>query len=171
MFPRRRRPPMLSLFAAVATCTLVAAAGCGGDGTADTSAAGFRLAPLAAQGATSGAAFLSQDGDRLRGHVVVWGLEPGSRHASHLHASPEGETPASCPDAQTDRHVVDFEPLVADEAGVATREVDVVVAERIVRPGVYWMIHENAGHSHGSGGPPPPNPGLLCGDVLPSAAS
>ena len=161
-----------------AIAMLVAVVGCGDDSSGNTEAtadrSGFTLTALEAGGDERGAGYLEQDGDRLRGWIVVWGLEPDSHHASHLHADPEGETDASCPDAQTDRHAIDFEDLTADANGVATHEIDVLVGERVVRPGVYWMVHAHGGHDHAGHGehdPPAENPGLLCGDLVAGSAA
>jgi hypothetical protein len=170
MTPARRTQMTRRTAAVLAALALgLGLAGCGGgddDGGATTASgegtAAFLLDPLAT-GGPHGAASLTQDGTHVTGWIVVWGLEPGSVHPNHLHANPEGEAEASCPDAPTDRHAVDFEPLRADASGVAFRRVDIEVGEPVVRPGVYWMVHKSAAEAAESPGAPQD---LACGDIV-----
>lgn len=166
-----RRPGVLMALMAIAIATMTA--GCGDDDTAlqpgATHSSGFTLTSLDPDGPERGVAYLTQDDERLRGWIVVWGLQPGSAHASHLHANASGRA-ASCDGRQTSRHAVDFEELVADSNGVATHEVDILVGERVVRSGTYWMVHahgEHDQHHDPEGGSAVENPGLLCGDIVP----
>lgn len=151
--------------AVLAMAAVIAAGlgGCGGDDDSPTSAradAAFLLEP-AATGGPHGAAHLVQDGTHLTGWIAVWGLAPGSVHPNHLHANPDGESAASCPDRPTDRHAIDFEPLRADSSGVAFRRIDIAVGEDVVRPGVYWMIHKDAAEAAAGG-----SRDLACGNVV-----
>jgi hypothetical protein len=86
-----------------------------------------------------------QRGARLRGFVVVWGLEPGSRHANHIHGNAPGAAAARCNPAgrRTMRHLDDRPDLIADERGVAFGVINERVTERAVRRGVYLMVHQN----------------------------
>lgn len=118
-----------------------------------------------------GVAMLGQDGDRVRGYVAMWGLEPGSEHAAHIH----GPDAACAAQRRTKRHAVELPDLVADEQGVAYRRIDLPTegGEVVNRPGYYVMVHRDAGghshgadakeggHSHGGG----ENPGIACGAV------
>lgn len=133
--------------------------------TASRAAANFEIVAVdGGDGKLRGVAMLDQDGDRVRGYVAVWGLEPGTTHAAHIH----GPDAACAPQRRTRRHAVNLPDLVADEHGVAYRRIDLPTepGEVVTRPGYYLMVHRGAeGHSAGHGGDDRDNPGIACGAV------
>lgn len=108
-----------------------------------------------------------QRGARLRGFVVVWGLEPGSRHANHIHGNAVGDRVAACNPAKrrTMRHLADRPDLVADDRGVAFGVINERVTERAIRRGVYLMVHENPTPPAGTAMVPGMNPPLACANL------
>ncbi len=117
----------------------------------------------------TGVVHLRQRGSRLTGYVVMWGLEPGSTHANHIHGTVVGApSPARCfPDARrSTRHILDRPDLVADSAGVAFAVINAKVPERTVRRGAYLMVHA---HPTAAGGhraaPGTVNPPIACGNL------
>jgi Cu/Zn superoxide dismutase len=116
-------------------------------------------------GGPMGVAHVTQRGAVLSGFVVVWGLEPGSRHANHVHGNAVGGPLARCTPGsrRTTRHLADLPDLVADANGVAFGVVRERVTERAVRRGVYLMVHRDPTTS----GPMAPgmNPPIACGNL------
>lgn len=98
-----------------------------------------------------GVAFFEQDGDRMTGHVVVWGLEPNSEHAVHFHG----------PDSRcgTKADPVAVHPdLQADANGVAYTDLDIAAERELLGGGFYYNVH--AGPSSEAD-----NPEIACGDI------
>jgi len=107
-------------------------------------------------GGPIGVAHLEQDGNRLRGRVVVWGLGPGSRHLAHL----SGPSAACRPQArQIRRRALILPELVADPNGVAFAGLDVRVSEDVVEPGYYLMVYSGPRSAVG-------NARVACGDLV-----
>ncbi|MGH2953549.1 MAG: hypothetical protein ACRDK9_05945 [Solirubrobacterales bacterium] len=145
--------------------------------------ANFEIRPLAAAGPT-GSAYLRQKRRRLRGHVTVTGLEPGSAHDWHL-IGPRGRC-----HRQVSRFAVSpGDDLVADANGVASAKLREKAPESVVRRGYYLLIqqYDSTGllppDDGGGGGilpdllpqlrpearhpghPAHANPGIACGNV------
>jgi hypothetical protein len=115
-----------------------------------TALAELRLSPSVA-GGPRGVALFRQTGARLRGWVVVWGLDPHSLHAVHFHG------PRSACGAKADP-VAAHADLKADANGVAYASVDVKSQIQILRKCFYYNVHEMpsiAGE----------NPEIACGNV------
>lgn len=105
-------------------------------------------------GGPEGAAYLRQKGQRLTGWLVVWGLEPGSSHAWHVHG-PNG----ACTPASKNRDVVVGGPdLVANEDGVAFQKFTITSPTQVVGKGFYVNVHELS-TPDGVGG------GITCGNI------
>jgi hypothetical protein len=104
-------------------------------------------------GGPRGVGLLRQRNERLSGSVVVWGLDPGSRHAVHFHG------PDSSCGTKADPVAV-HPDLEADADGVATARFDIPTPSDILRPGFYYNVHaESSAVSD--------NPEIACGDVRP----
>jgi hypothetical protein len=131
------------LVAVVAAAVLLA----GGDDEAGV--AEVRLA--GDQAGVRGVAFFEQDGERMTGDVVVWGLEPNSEHAVHFHG------PDSRCGAKADPVAV-HPDLMADENGVAYTDVEITAEQELLRGGFYYNVH--AGPSSEAD-----NPEIACGDI------
>jgi hypothetical protein len=100
-----------------------------------------------------GVGHFEQDGERLTGFVVVWGLEPSSTHAVHFHG-PE----SSC---GTKADPVALHPdLTADGDGVAYTEVDIAAEPQLLDGGYYYNVHEGPSSQA-------ENPEITCGDIAP----
>jgi hypothetical protein len=115
-------------------------------------AAELRLEPTAA-GGPEGVGALEHDDGRLTGWIVVWGLEPGSRHAVHFHG----------PDSAcgTQANPVAVHPdLEADGDGVASVRLDVEAPAGVVEAGTYYNVHASPSSEA-------ENPEIACGDVEP----
>jgi hypothetical protein len=98
-----------------------------------------------------GVGHFEQDGERLTGLVVVWGLEPNSTHAVHFHG-PE----STC---GTDADPVAAHPdLTADGDGIAYTEVDIAAEPRLLDGGYYYNVHEGPSSQA-------ENPEIACGDI------
>jgi hypothetical protein len=100
-----------------------------------------------------GVGYFAQEGRRMTGFVVVWGLEPNSEHAVHFHG-PSGEcgTKADPVAAHPD--------LRADEEGVAYTNVDLTAEQRLLAGGFYYNVHEGPSSVA-------ENPEIACGDIAP----
>jgi hypothetical protein len=118
----------------------------------DRRAAELRIEPTA-PGGPEGVGSLEHDGGRLRGWIVVWGLEPGSRHAVHFHG------PDSACGSKADPVAV-HPDLEADGDGVASVRLDVEAPAIAIADGTYYNVH--AGPSS-----EPDNPEIACGNVAP----
>jgi hypothetical protein len=104
-------------------------------------------------GGPRGVGLLREQAGRISGSVVVWGLEPGTRHAVHFHG-PD----SSC---GTKADPVAIHPdLEADDEGVATAQLDIAAPSDILRPGFYYNVHAESSTVSD-------NPEIACGDVLP----
>jgi hypothetical protein len=121
------------------------------DDEAGAEAAGVRLA---AQGSDiRGVGYFEQEGSRMTGFVVVWGLEPNSEHAVHFHG-PNSE-------CGLDADPVAAHPdLKADGDGVAYTDVELTAAQRLLTGGFYYNVHEGPSSVA-------ENPEIACGDIAP----
>jgi hypothetical protein len=124
-----------------------------GDEATATQSAELQIQPTTS-GGPRGVGLLLQQGGRVSGSVVVWGLEPGSLHAVHFHG------PDSSCGTKADPVAVHAD-LEADDDGVASVQVDIAAPDDMLRPGFYYNVHaESSAVSD--------NPEIACGDVLPS---
>lgn len=112
---------------------------------------------LKPDGGTSvrGVAYFTQRGRRLNGWVAVWGLEPGSAHAVHVHG-PRG----SCASRPAKAAVAGHADLVADARGVAFARFATVAEGLVLNPGFYYNVH--AGPSSAGS-----TPSITCGNIRP----
>lgn len=170
----------IAIACAVGACALAAIGGtvaAGHGGETHPSPPAPKLASVKAQttvllrstdtGETTGVVRVVQRGARLRGFVVVWGLEPGSVHANHIHGNAVGDPVARCNPAsrRTMRHLADRPDLVADDRGVAFGVINERVTERAIRRGVYLMVHRNPSPPAGMTAMPGSNPPLACANL------
>ncbi len=134
----RRSLVVLGLLVAVLAVLLPATAG--GAGTPRAARVGVPLSPLAGSQAR-GLAYFELKGQTLRYWVVVFGLEPGSKHAAHIHGPGGACTPAS----KNKGVAVGVPDLEADANGVAylTGSVSLRAAtiKNVLRPGFYFNVH------------------------------
>lgn len=109
-----------------------------------------------APGGPEGVAYLRQRGNRLSGWLAVWGLEPLSGHAWHVHG-PNG----ACTPASANRGVVvGGQDLVANNLGVAYLKFSgLVTSSRVIARGFYVNVHEMS-TADGVGG------GITCGNIV-----
>jgi hypothetical protein len=121
----------------------------------DAATAELRIEPSEAGGPRGVGSLRHRDG-RLTGWIVVWGLEPGSRHAVHFHGPG-----ASC-GAKADPVAV-HDDLVADPDGVATFRLDEDAPAAVLDGGVYYNVHAEPSSAS-------ENPEIACGDVRPASA-
>ncbi len=122
------------------------------------------LGPGAA-GGPMGIVRLTQRGRLLSGFVVMWGLEPGSSHAAHLHGLADGSSARCLPEsARTTRHVANLPDLTADASGVAFGIIRMGVNEAAVRRGVYAMVHTHPSPPAHMAGMVHDNPPIACGN-------
>jgi hypothetical protein len=124
------------------------------DGDGDAAAANVRLA---GDSDVEGVAFFEQDGDRMTGYVVVWGLDPNTEHAVHFHG------PDSSCGAKADPVAV-HPDLRADANGVAFADVEVASEEELLDGGFYYNVHEGPSRVAD-------NPEIACADLEPAEAS
>jgi hypothetical protein len=110
--------------------------------------AGFELGPQRA-GGPSGVAYLAARGGRLTGHVAVWGLAPGSRHAAALRG-PDG----GCGGGGLAQVVAPLPVLAAGSDGVAFARIDVARPSTGFGDGLALTVHAGAD---------PAGPALACG--------
>jgi hypothetical protein len=118
----------------------------------DRRAAELRIEPTAPDG-PEGVGVLEHDDGRLTGWIVVWGLEPGSRHAVHFHG------PDSACGAKADPVAVHAD-LQAGPDGVATFRLDEDVPASVLERGVYYNVHTAPSSE-------PDNPEIACANVEP----
>lgn len=104
-------------------------------------------------GGPEGLGALEHDDGRLRGWIVVWGLEPESRHAVHFHG-PDG----AC-GSQADPVAV-HPDLEAGRDGVATFQLDQDAPASVLERGVYYNVHAAPSSE-------PDNPEIACANVEP----
>ena len=125
------------------------------DGDGDAAAAsGVRIA---GESNVEGVAFFEQDGDRMTGYVVVWGLDPNTEHAVHFHG------PDSSCGAKADPVAV-HPDLKADANGVAFANVEVAADEDLLDGGFYYNVHEGPSRVAD-------NPEIACADLAPAEAA
>jgi len=130
-------------------------------------------------GEVVGMAMVRQTGEDVVAKITVAGLEPGSTHANHLHGEAAGEPAKGCfaSGGHSTRHIHDLPDITANSAGVGYAMHRFEVDERVVRPGVFWMVHAmpttgghgggsagHAGHSM-SGSGHGVNPGIACAPI------
>ena len=111
------------------------------------------LAP-ALPGGPEGVAYLRQKGNRLTGWLAVWGLEPLSAHAWHVHGPQGACTPASANKGV----VVGGQDLVASNLGVAFLKFSLTTQTRVIAKGFYVNVHE-------SSTPDGVGAGITCGNI------
>jgi hypothetical protein len=128
-------------------------AAAGSASKAQTTIAGLVLQPGPGSG-VRGVAHFRQTGSNLSGWVVVWGLEPGSAHAVHIHG-PNARCGRKAPPVAAHRD------LVADQKGVAFVRF-ATTARPVLERGYYYNVH--AGPSTDD-----PNPEIACGDIVPGS--
>ena len=112
-------------------------------------AAGLRLA--GEDPSVQGVGFFEQDGARMTGFVVVWGLEPNSEHAVHFHG-PNSECGLKADP------VAAHGDLKADEDGIAYTNVDLTAERELLNGGFYYNVHEGPSTEA-------ENPEIACGDI------
>jgi hypothetical protein len=105
-------------------------------------------------GGPRGVGLLRHRGDRLTGWVVVWGLEPGSRHAVHFHG------PDSSCGTKADPVAV-HPDLEADGEGAAAARLDIDAPADLLGPGYYYNVHAEPSSVAD-------NPEIACGDLGPA---
>jgi hypothetical protein len=145
------------LIAAAVLATLAAAAGAVGSRqdaavTARSAVAELQLAPSVA-GGPRGVGLFRQTGASLRGWIVVWGLDPRSKHAVHFHG------PESACGEKADP-VAAHADLKADSKGVAYARVAVRSRIQVLRKGFYYNVHQKPSTAS-------QNPETACGNVVP----
>ena len=101
--------------------------------------------------AVQGVAHFEQDGERMTGYVVVWGLEPNSEHAVHFHGPDSGCGTKADP-------VAVHPDLRADGNGVAYTEIDLEADRQLLDGGFYYNVHKGPSRLA-------ENPELVCGDL------
>jgi hypothetical protein len=120
--------------------------------TVKSAVAELQLAP-SVPGGPRGVGLFRQTGARLRGWVVVWGLDPHSKHAVHFH----GPNSACGEKAEP---VAAHADLKADSKGVAYAKVELRSRIQVLVKGFYYNVHRKpsiAGQ----------NPEMACGNVVP----
>lgn len=150
------RRPVVAL-GVVAVCAVVAVAAAAGTDrdaavTGRTSLAELQIAPSVARG-PRGVGFFRQTAGRLQGWVVVWGLDPRSKHAVHFHG------PNSACGIKADPAAAHAD-LRADSRGVAYAKVDVRSRPHVLRKGFYYNVHRKPSIAS-------ENPEIACGNVVP----
>jgi hypothetical protein len=105
-------------------------------------------------GGPEGVAYMRQKGQRLTGWLVVWGLEPGSSHAWHVH----GPNGACTPSSANKGVIVGGPDLVANEDGVAYQDFTITSPRQVIAKGFYVNVHEKS-TPDGVGG------GITCGNI------
>jgi hypothetical protein len=105
--------------------------------------------------AARGAAYFTQRGARLSGWVVVWGLEPNSRHAVHFHG-PNG----SCASKPAKPAVATHADLAADANGVAFVRFATTSTVQALRRGFYYNVHAGSTAQAST-------PSIACGAIRP----
>jgi hypothetical protein len=114
----------------------------------------LQLAPSVARG-PRGVGLFRQTGARLRGWVVVWGLDPHSlKHAVHFHG------PNSACGEKADP-VAAHADLKADSKGVAYAKVELRSRIQVLMKGFYYNVHRKPSSIAGQ------NPEIACGNVVP----
>jgi len=133
----RRSLVLAGVLAAVLAAAMATAAG----GAAPSPArVGVPLSPLGGSQAR-GLAYFELKGQTLRYWVVVFGLEPGSEHAAHIH----GPAGACTPAAKNKGVAVGVPDLKADANGVAylagSVSLKAAKIKNVLRPGFYFNVH------------------------------
>ena len=149
MTHRRRGAALVAL---AATILALGAAGCGDDGDEaedHTTAIGFSQI---ADSGVSGEVDLTQDGTRVTGNIEVFGLEPGTAHAMHIHGV-AGKDHGCAEDERTSEHLINLPDVTADDEGVGRIEIDIEGPADAIREGTYIMVHQD------------PTPGSMDGDM------
>jgi hypothetical protein len=138
----------------VVAVVVAAVAGAAWLADGDAAAANVRLA---GESSVEGVAFFEQDGDRMTGYVVVWGLDPNSEHAVHFHGPDSGCGAKADP-------VAVHPDLKADSNGVAFANVEVAAEQELLAGGFYYNVHEGPSTEA-------ENPEIACGDIGPGDAA
>jgi hypothetical protein len=135
----------LTVAAAVAALAVVAVGTSGAQSTAKPRliTVGVPLTSVNGSGAR-GLAYFQQRGLTLRYWVVVFGLEPNSTHAAHIHG-PKG---ACTPTSRNKGVAVPFPDLTADAHGVAYKVGSISLRssplKQVLRRGFYFNVHQFA---------------------------
>ena len=108
----------------------------------------------AAPGGPEGVGYLRQKGTKLNGWLAVWGLEPLSAHAWHVHGPKGACTPASANAGV----VVGGQDLVANNLGVAFLRFTLSTPTQVIAKGFYVNVHESS-TADGVGA------GITCGNI------
>ncbi|MEX0675207.1 MAG: hypothetical protein WD067_10560 [Gaiellaceae bacterium] len=116
-------------------------------------AAELRIEPTA-PGGPEGVGVLEHADGRLTGWIVVWGLEPGTRHAVHFHG------PDSACGRKADPVAV-HPDLEAGRDGVVAVHLDVGAPETALEAGTYYNVHAAPSSE-------PDNPEIACANVEPA---
>jgi hypothetical protein len=124
------------------------------DGTADAQTVAELAIEPSTSGGPEGVGLLREQDGRVSGSVVVWGLEPGTRHAVHFHG------PNSSCGEKADPVAI-HPDLEAGADGVAMAQLEIDAPAEILRPGFYYNVHAEPSTVSD-------NPEIACGDVLPS---
>ena len=136
-----RKVALFAALAAVLVAALVPGGGAATSAAPRSVSVGVPLNAIGGSGAR-GLAYFQLRGQTLRYTVVVFGLEPDSRHAAHIHGPKGACTPAS----KNRGVVVPFPDLRADENGVAYASGSVSLRQakekQVLRPGFYYNVHE-----------------------------
>lgn len=147
----RTKAQLIAVVALVALSVAGAASGSGQvtSSHAATAVAELQIAPSAAGG---GVGLFRQSGASLRGWVVVWGLQPRSKHAVHFHG------PRSACGRKADPVAVHAD-LEADSRGVAYAKVAVRSPVQVLRKGFYYNVHQQPATAS-------ENPEIACANVV-----
>jgi hypothetical protein len=150
----RTKTQLIAVVALVAFSVAGAASGSGqvASSPAATAVAELQISPTAATG-PRGVGLFRQSGASLRGWVVVWGLQPRSKHAVHFHG------PRSACGRKADPVAVHAD-LEADSRGVAYAKVAVRSPVQVLRKGFYYNVHVKPATAS-------ENPEIACANVTP----
>ncbi len=126
----------------------------GGDTESETETVSELQIEPSAPGGPRGVGLLRHRAGRLTGWIVVWGLEPGTRHAVHFHG------PDSACGSKADPVAI-HPDLEADSDGTATARVEIEAPADLLAGGYYYNVHaEPSSVSE--------NPEVACGDLDPA---
>ena len=125
---------------ALAVAALAAVAGAQSASTPRSISVGVPLTPINGSG-VRGLAYFQQRGLKLQYWVVIFGLEPNSTHAAHIHG-PKG---ACTPTSANKGVAVPFPDFTADDNGVAYKAGSISLRsspiKQVLRKGFYFNVH------------------------------
>jgi CHRD domain len=135
-----KRRIVLGVLVVLSAAAFASVGGASSTATPRSISVGVPLTSISASGAR-GLAYFQQRGLTLRYWVVVFGLEPDSSHAAHIHGPSGACTPASANKGVA----VPFPDLKADENGVAYRAGSINLRQapnkQVLRKGFYFNVH------------------------------